>query len=250
MKKRRQALVDLINHLGEVNMAQLHDMFPTVSEVTLRKDLRALDEERKIVRIHGGAKSIQDIIDNNCNFALQAALHVEEKYLIAQKAVKLLQPGCSVYISSGTSCLEFARQLPSMPSYIFTSGLAVAQEIPICPERHIEMFGGRVNQNLKRVIGASVVSAIESLHFDYAILGAAGFHPDYGIPQPTSSTCAIANAAMASADKVVILMDSSKINYVRSPWNMPLSNIDIIVSDGHLPDDIRSLMESQGVTVL
>lgn len=250
MEKRRQALVDLINQLGEVSMAQLRGLFPTVSEVTLRKDLRALDEDNKIVRIHGGAKSIQDIIQNGSNFSMRSALHQEEKLIIAQKAAPLVHPGCSIYISAGSTCAEFARQLPDMASYVFTDGLAAAQAIPFCPERHVEVFGGWLNQNLMRVIGPSVVSSIEKLHFDYAILGAAGFHPDYGIPQTTSIVAATANAAIAHADKVIVLMDSSKVNFVHSPWNISLSAIDVIVSDGQLPQEIRTLIEKQGVTVL
>lgn len=250
MERRRQGILDLINQLGEVNMAQLHELFPTVSEVTLRKDLRALDEERKIVRIHGGAKSIHDILENNVNFATQAPLHAEEKYLIAQKAVKLLHPGCSVYISSGTSCAEFARQMPNMPSYVFTSGLVVAQEIPPCADRYIEIFGGQVNSNLMRIVGPSVIKSIERLHFDYAVLGAAGFHPEHGIPQPSAATWAISEAVVAHSDKVIILMDSSKINDIRSPWNIPADKIDMIVSDGHLPEDIQAFLQSQGITVL
>lgn len=250
MEKRRQALVDLINQLGEVSMTQLRGLFPTVSEVTLRKDLRVLDEGNKIVRIHGGAKSIQDIIQNGSNFTMRTSLHQEEKFIIAQKAAPLVHPGCSIYISAGSTCAEFARQLPDMASYIFTDGLIVAREIPFCPERYVEVFGGRLNQNLMRVIGPSVVSSIEKLHFDYAVLGAAGFHPDYGIPQTTSIISAIANAAISRADKVIILMDSSKINYIHSPWNIPLQSVDVIVTDDHLPQQIRELMESQGVTVL
>lgn len=250
MEKRRQGILDFINQLGEVNMAQLHELFPTVSEVTLRKDLRALDEDRKIVRTHGGAKSINIILENNVNFFTQASLHTEEKYLIAQKAVKLLHPGCSVYIAPGTSCVEFARQMPNMPSYVFTSGIVVAYEIPACENRYVEIFGGQVNSNLMRIIGPSVIKSIENLHFDYAVLGAAGFHPDYGIPQPSASTWAITDAVVAHSDKVIVLIDSSKINDVRSPWNIPVDKVDIIVSDGHLPENIQAFLQSQGITVL
>lgn len=250
MEKRRQALVDLVNQLGEVSMTQLRGLFPTVSEVTLRKDLRALDEENKIVRIHGGAKSIQDIIQNGSNFSMRSALHQEEKLAIAQKAAHLVRPGCSIYISAGSTCAELARLLPDMASYVFTDGLAAAQAIPFCTERHVEVFGGWLNQNLMRVIGPSVVSAIEKLHFDYAVLGAAGFHPDYGIPQTTSIVSTTANAAIAHADKVIILMDSSKINYVHSPWNIPFSAIDTIVTDAQFPPEMRQLLEQQGITVL
>ena len=61
MEKRRQAIVDLVNQTGEITIARLHESFPDVSEVTLRKDLRCLDEQKRLVRVFGGAKSIQDL---------------------------------------------------------------------------------------------------------------------------------------------------------------------------------------------
>ena len=56
METRRNAIVDLINENGTVSFSQLKDAFPNVSEMTLRTDLKLLDEARRILRIHGGAK--------------------------------------------------------------------------------------------------------------------------------------------------------------------------------------------------
>lgn len=69
MEKRRQAIVDLVEQMGEVSIKDLRELFPTVSEVTLRKDLRSLDEEKKLVRVHGGAKSILDIAGIGTSFS-------------------------------------------------------------------------------------------------------------------------------------------------------------------------------------
>ena len=130
MENRRQAIVDLVNQLGEVNIRDLKNLFPKVSEVTLRKDLRCLDEDKKLVRIHGGAKSIQDIAGYGSNFAMRKSLQQEEKSLIGQKAASLLESGASIYISSGTTCAELAKHLPSFPLYVFTDGLMVALDVP------------------------------------------------------------------------------------------------------------------------
>ena len=62
METRRNAIVDLINENGTISFSQLKDAFPNVSEMTLRTDLKLLDEAKRILRIHGGAKSVQVII--------------------------------------------------------------------------------------------------------------------------------------------------------------------------------------------
>ncbi|MDE6980090.1 MAG: DeoR family transcriptional regulator, partial [Lachnospiraceae bacterium] len=62
MEQRRNAIVDFINEKGNITFAQLEKNFPNVSQMTLRTDLKALDEAKKIVRIHGGAKSVEVVL--------------------------------------------------------------------------------------------------------------------------------------------------------------------------------------------
>ena len=250
MDRRRQAIVDFVNQLGEVSMIQLKGIFPTVSEVTLRKDLRFLDEAKKLVRIHGGAKSIQDIAGYGNNFSMREMLHQEEKVLIAEKAAALVPSGASVYISSGTTCAEFARRLPHKPLYVFTDGIIVALNVPTCPEINVEVLGGSFNRNTMRLDGPSVISSLETLRFDYAFLGTPGFHPNYGFSCATPMIAVTYNKAIEHADKVVFLLDSSKINYIHTPRNIPLQAVDIVVSDGNLPMEIVSTMEQNGITVI
>ena len=55
MQQRRKEIVEFVNQCGTVRFSQLKERFPQVSEMTLRTDLKALDEARKLVRVHGGA---------------------------------------------------------------------------------------------------------------------------------------------------------------------------------------------------
>lgn len=62
MERRREAIVRLVNEKGAISFAGLKEAFPQVSEMTLRTDLKALDGEKKLLRVHGGAKSVQAVI--------------------------------------------------------------------------------------------------------------------------------------------------------------------------------------------
>ena len=230
MEKRRQAIVDLVNQAGELSIAQLHEAFPSVSEVTLRKDVRCLDEEKRLVRVFGGAKSIQDLSNVAANFSARNLLHQEEKLLIGSKAAALIPAGASVYLSAGTTCSAVARQLPRQPMNIFTDGLNIALDLPTYPEVHMEL--------------------LSQLYFDYAFIGALGFHPECGFSCSSPMIAATLKKAMERSDKVVILMDSSKVNNVRTPRSIDMDAVDIVVSDGKLPLEVVERMESHGITVL
>lgn len=250
MEKRRQAIVDLVNQAGELSIAQLHEAFPSVSEVTLRKDVRCLDEEKRLVRVFGGAKSIQDLSNVAANFSARNLLHQEEKLLIGSKAAALIPAGASVYLSAGTTCSAVARQLPRQPMNIFTDGLNIALDLPTYPEVHMELLGGTIDRRLMRLVGAEVMGALSQLYFDYAFIGALGFHPECGFSCSSPMIAATLKKAMERSDKVVILMDSSKVNNVRTPRSIDMDAVDIVVSDGKLPLEVVERMESHGITVL
>ena len=250
MNKRRQAIADMVNQLGEVSLAQLKASFPEVSEVTLRTDLKYLDETQQLVRIHGGAKSIPNITGRINNFSARASLNHQEKVLIASKAAALIRPEDSIFITAGTTCAELAKQLPLCPLYLFTDGIGTLLEIPHHPEYSIEVFGGTFNVNTTRIYGPSVAREIEKLRFNLAFIGAPGFHPKYGFSCLTAYVADTLNQAIEHADKVVMLMDSSKVNYSVSPRVIPLEKIATLVTDGKLDPSIISEMESRGITVL
>ena len=155
-----------------------------------------------------------------------------------------------MYITSGTTCAEFARRLPQKPLYVFTDGIVVALNVPPYSEINVEVLGGSFNRNLMRLGGPAVISALESLRFDYVFLGTPGFHPSYGFSCPTSMIAATISKAIEHADKVVFLLDSSKVNYIHTPRNIPLQAVDIVISDGKLPPEIVETMEQNGITVL
>ncbi|MBQ2751417.1 MAG: DeoR/GlpR transcriptional regulator [Oscillospiraceae bacterium] len=251
MNKRRQAIADIVNQLGEIHIRDLRRMFPNISEVTLRKDLQVLDEENSLVRIHGGARSINDVTLKNSNFNTRTLLHQNEKAIIGEKAAKLIKDGMSVFISSGSTCAELAKQLPSEYTLqVFTDGISIALKAPVSPGITVELVGGVVNRNLMRLTGPSVVSALDALHFDYAFLGTMGFNKQAGFPVATPGIAASNTKAIEHSRKTVILMDSSKVNDMCTARNIPFKSVDIVISDGKLSEDVVAFLNENQIEVL
>ncbi len=246
VEKRRQAITDLVNQLGTVSLQQLKERFPSVSEVTLRKDLLFLDEKQQIIRIHGGAKQMPMAT----NITFRSSINQKEKSIIAEKAAKLLQPNSTVFITAGTTCIELAKHMPNLPLCVFTDGLTTACNLPAGTDLTAEILGGSIDLNTMRVSGLSVLDRLESLRFNIAFLGTPGFHPDHGFSYFSEMTAATIKKVIERADKVVMLMDSSKVNYILAPWNIPLDAIDVIVSDDLLEEDVIERIRAKGVTVL
>lgn len=129
MEQRRNAIVELVNREGSLSFVQLKKAFPSVSEMTLRTDLKALDQARRVVRVHGGVKSVEVVVGTDDQFGRRTARNASEKQIIAEKAAALLRPNTTVFLDSGSTATAVARCVPDEPMLIFTSGLTCAIEL-------------------------------------------------------------------------------------------------------------------------
>ena len=93
MEQRRNEIVDLVNQSGHISFAQLKKKIPNISEMTLRTDLKALDEAKRIVRVHGGAKSVDVVIGTDDLLSRRQVRNIEAKQMIAEKTLRFIQIG-------------------------------------------------------------------------------------------------------------------------------------------------------------
>ena len=250
METRRNAIVELINEKGTVSFSQIKDAFPNVSEMTLRTDLKLLDEARRILRIHGGAKSVQVIIGTDDFLNRKSIRNIPEKQKIAEKALTLLRPDTTVFLDSGSTTTMFARQFPDQSNLIYTTGLSCATELAALENPMVMLPGGRLNRYSQSVFGFSAIKELERVNFHQAFLGVTGFQADAGFTCGISDEAFLKATAIRQADQVIALMDSSKIGVKSSFCFGSLSDFDVVVSDGNLPEDFLDKCREYGVTVL
>lgn len=91
--------------------------------VSRRTDLRALDEARRVVRVHGGVKSVEQVVGTDDLLSRRTARNAEAKQIIAEKALALLRPNTALFLDSGSTTTAVARCIPDQPMLIYTSGL-------------------------------------------------------------------------------------------------------------------------------
>ena len=237
MEMRRDAIVQLVNEKGSVRFSQIKEAFPNVSEMTLRTDLKALDEEKKILRVHGGARSVQVIIGTDGFLNRKSVHNISEKQEIARKALTLLHPDTTIFLDSGSTTTAFARQIPDRSYLIYTTGLSCATELANLSKPTVMLPGGKLNRYSQSVFGYSAIRELERVNFDQAFLGVTGFHPSVGFSCGISDEALLKETAIRQSGQVIALMDSSKIDVKCSFSFCRLSDIDVVVSDGKLPEE-------------
>ena len=236
METRRNAIVDLINERGTVSFAQLKDAFPNVSEMTLRTDLKVLDEGKRILRIHGGARSVQVLIGTDDFLNRKSVRNIPQKQKIAEKALSLLRPDTTVFLDSGSTATAFARQFPDQSNLIYTTGLSCATELAGLSQPTVMLPGGRLNRYSQSVYGISAVKELERVNFSQIFLGVTSYSPNTGFTCGSNEEAILKQTAIRQSEQIVVLMDSSKFGTKSTFRICDLSEIDVIVSDGNLPE--------------
>lgn len=250
MQERRQKIAELVNREGQITFSRLKEAFPETSEMTLRTDLKYLDESGAIIRIHGGAKSIDTVAGTDGFLSMRTVRNQEQKRQIASKAVELLRSRSCVFLDSGSTVTLLARFVPDEPRQIFTAGLSCATEMASLSKPSVHVIGGQLNRYSLSVSGSRSIMELQSCNFDICFLGATSFYPSLGFCCEGPEDCMLKQTAIARSECTVVLMDSTKYGMRNACCICPPSGVDIVVTDDKMSKENREYLEKCGITVL
>ena len=250
MQERRQKIVEFVNRLGTVSFAQLRAAFQEVSEMTLRTDLKALDEERRLVRVHGGAKSVEVVVGTD-DFLLRRSLRAApEKAQIAREALGLLRPDMTIYLASGSTTTGLAHLIPDERYQIFTNSLSCANELLRLTRARVFLPGGFVNRYSQSLCGVHPMQFISGVNFDLALIGTTSYAEKSGFSCGMEEEAQLKRAVIAQAERSYVLMDAGKVGLKSTFSFASLDDVDGIVSDDALPGEVVTACRARGVQVL
>lgn len=249
MEQRRNEIVSFVNENGSVTFAQVKEKFAGVSEMTLRTDLKVLDQQKRIVRIHGGAKSLDQVTQNDDFLKRRYVRNTEDKKIIAQKALELVKPGHTIFMDSGSTTTMLSHILKDQPNTFVTSGLTCAIEMAKLKSAKVSLTGGNLNNRSLSVNGFEGLRLIERVNFDEAFIGVTNFSLKTGFTCESENDAELKKAAIQKADQVIILMDSSKYEKKGTYTICNLDEVTAIVSDNKLPQEFITKCEELGIIV-
>lgn len=249
MQKRRQRITEIVNREGRITFAHLKEAFPDISEMTLRTDLKYLDETGAIIRVHGGAKSIDTVAGTDGFLAQRIVRNQDKKLQIAQKAVSLVHGKGSTFIDSGSTTTLLCRYFPDEARQIYTSSVSCVTELAALNLPAVHLLGGQLNRYSLSVIGGRSLLALQGCHFEICFLGVTSFHPDMGFCCQSEGDCVLKQVALAQSDYRVALMDSTKFNQFSTHCICPVQGVDALVCDDGITDEQREYFTRQGIVV-
>lgn len=234
--ERRLQIVELLKERGGyVNAAELSDLF-SVDSSTIRRDLSSLESSGKLIRTHGGVLPPLDAHQGDTPYNFRRNLHIQAKAAIAQAALAYIEDGQSIILDNGSTVYQLALILKARKNItVITNDLMIAMQLSQHPSITLHVAGGMMLNNVYTLVGPDTVQKFENIHTDWAFMGTEGVHPDSGITNINTVEIPIKQAMIASANKTIVLADSSKLDYKAFSHVCGLDAITRIITDDEQP---------------
>jgi DeoR/GlpR family transcriptional regulator of sugar metabolism len=250
-RERQQHIALSVEEHGRVRVTDLAERF-AVSEVTIRKDLRVLETEGRLVRAHGGAIAPSRSRPERA-FEVRERLERTEKDRIGAAAAALVVDGESIALDASTTALAMARHLKTRGGWVhltvITNGLRIASELAGHRGITVALPGGFVRWEALSVVGPLGGGLLEKVNIQKAFMGAAGFTLDTGLSDATDEEAQIKRLIVAASSEVVALIDHTKWGRSAFATFCPTDRLTAVVTDGEAPADMVNSLRERRVNV-
>lgn len=246
-QQRRRAIIDMLNTNGEVSVEFLAEHF-SASEVTVRKDLSALESNGLLLRRYGGAVPVpQELIADPASEKVSI-----RKQALAKTAAQLIRDHNRIIIDSGSS--STAALLPELSNkqglVVMTNSLSIANALrELENEPTILMTGGTWDPKSEGFQGQLAEQILRSYNFDQFFIGADGLD----LARGTTTFNELYNLSRVMAEvarEVIVMAESDKVERKIHNLELPWSAIKVLVTDEGLSEEAKQQIEQQGVQVI
>jgi DeoR family fructose operon transcriptional repressor len=249
-EERKQQILQYIEKQDRASVGELSEAFQ-VSEVTIRRDLKELEQEGLLRRTHGGALANRSGAAFEPSMVEKESSFTEEKERIAQQASALVQTGETLFLDSGTTVLALARLLPTIDRLrVVTNSNPVLQALSSLESIELISTGGTVRPGTQSMVGPLAEQVLQSIHVDRVFLGMNGVHLTHGLTTPHLLEARMKQHMIQAAREVVLLCDSSKLGQTSFAHVAPLQAIHRLVTDQAASEETVRAIEEQGIEVM
>lgn len=253
IERQRKILVE-IEMRQRISVTHICELYH-VSEATARRDLEQMAAQGKIQRVHGGAIVLQPqteprsappempVIDRSLE-------QREEKQRIGAAAARMVRDGESVFISSGTTALEVARNLKDRRNLtIITNSLPVINLLAGEAGITLVTLGGMLRPTEQSFIGHISEQSLAEVRADKVIFGIRSIDLEQGLTNDYLPETRTDRAILKIGREVIVIADHTKLGRVSTAFVAPLSVVQRVVTDRLAPQEFIQALEGSGIQV-
>ncbi len=239
----------ILRYLAQKDFITVKDMAELihVSEPTVRRDFAELEKEGVIRRNHGGASYLSEG-EYEWPFTFRNRSNIDKKTYIAGLATSYIENGDTIFLDSSSTCYCMAKELVKFDSLkVLSQGLPSMHALANNEGITIECLCGTYNVKRDAIYGSDAINFINQRHAKYCIISTSTLNLGYGMMDNAEEEIGMKQAFVKNADKVMLLIDSTKFGKTSYYRTVPFEDIDIIVCDQRLPEEMCKYCDEHGI---
>ena len=243
-RQRHEVILAELRRRGSVRVSELSILLG-VSDMTIRRDLEALDEAGLVNKVHGGATARDEHHSDEPGFDAKSRRNMAEKHAIAMAAASMVAAGSAIGITAGTTTWQLAFHLVDIPNLtVVTNSVRVSEVLHRSPraDRKVLLTGGERTPS-DALVGSVALATLRSLHLDTVYLGVHGMSLREGLTTPNLEEADTNRAFVDATQQLVVLADHTKWNHVGLRTIAPLDRASVLISDIGLAGPVRETLE-------
>jgi DeoR/GlpR family transcriptional regulator of sugar metabolism len=245
-EERRTRIVEILNEEGKVTPLDLSQRLD-VSVDTIRRDLIHLEKTGQLTKVHGGALPRSPA---TAPYLIRKEQNSAAKIQVAIQTAKFIQSGQIVFMDSGTTVEETARQLPAdLQATIITHSIPVAAALAHHEQIEVIMPGGLLNTGSMILSGSTALEGLSRIHADICILGVCSLDPDAGITCTDVEETAIKRTLIKNARQVIVPVTADKLGTAAPFGIAAVTAIDVIITEKSVSDQLLEPYQKLGIRI-
>lgn len=251
-----QRWAKILEELDRSSSVRVSDLVSVlgVSDMTVRRDLDALQGQGALRKVHGGAVRSADAdpvqggrSTHEPGFLAKSTQQQAEKESISACAAAMVEPGSAIAVSAGTTTHALAPHLVRVPELtVVTNSVRLAVTMYSLGRSDLTvLLTGGLRTPSDALVGPLAIGSLRSLHTDVVFMGVHGMDPDTGLTTPNLMESETNRALVGCSRRMVVLADSTKWRVLGLSSFASLADADTVVTDCGVPDEARGVLEEQ-----
>jgi DeoR family transcriptional regulator, aga operon transcriptional repressor len=247
--ERQKQILSLLARQGRLRVTEIVKQF-SISEATARRDLESLALQGKVQRVHGGIISVEQA-PPELPILERESEQTDEKILIGRAVAALISERETVFLGSGTTVLEVARNLRNHKNLtVITNSLPVLNMLAGIKDIAIIALGGMLRDSELSFIGHVAEQALAEVRADKVIMGTRGVSLEHGLTNDYLEETLTDRAILKIGREVIIVADHTKVNRVSTALLAPLESMNTFVTDSKSDKKFTQSLKKQGIKVI
>lgn len=250
-EERRQEILRILNIEGSVHVKELSKTLE-VTEETIRRDLEVLNNKKLLKRTHGGAIPLKNNEKNlELSFNIRTEKNVEEKQIIATKAVSLINEGETIFLDASSTSLFLARELNKFRNItVLTNSIRIVYELTNNNNITVISTGGILRSNSLSFVGPLANDTIKKYYADKFFASCKGISTEHGATDSNELEIEVKKNMLNQAREIIILADYTKFEEIGLTQFASINQINTIITDNSISNNMKNSFEKMGIEIL